>query len=133
MKLASRSMALSALALLISCNGAGLDASQDIAADSFAEPALADPFGESAPVDFGSVQQALSFSSLPACRSGNEGAVYYVHSPASRVGFYYCRSGDWRLVSAGAGPAGPAGSTGPTGPVGATGATGPAGPRGITG
>jgi hypothetical protein len=88
-------------------------------------------------LDLGGVKTALSLRSLPSCDWEIDGAVYYVSSPDSGKGFYYCKSGTWKRVpleSSGSGGAtGPQGPAGADGTDGATGATGPQGPQGDTG
>jgi len=140
---------LTALALIVGC---GSQDATDVASsvdDGFASDTAETASDETAvpseegAVEFGQVQEALSFTSLPPCRFFNEGLVYYVHTPSNRVGFYYCRSNEWRLISTGTGggtgvtgPTGPAGATGPRGATGANGSNGSngaTGPRGATG
>ena len=107
---------LTALALVVGCGSQDATDMASSVDDGFASETAETASDETAvssedgAVEFGQVQEALSFTSLPPCRFFNEGLVYYVHTPSNRVGFYYCRSSEWRLISTGTG-----GGTGVTG------------------
>ncbi len=108
---------------------------------------------EGEPIRIGEIKEAISYSTLTSnngpgglkCTNNGLtiGVVYYVHTPADRVGFYYCAGnvpgndhGFLKIASGtggGVGPTGPAGATGPQGANGATGASGTNGTNGLPG